>query len=151
MNSPTAPNWSFETLRAYIVAIIDANDQRYDQRFVDSQTAVAAALAAARIAVDAALSAAKEAVLKAEVASDKRFEGVNEFRQTLADQQRTLIPRIEAEQRIGGLEAQIKELKTANSLRIGMQAGAKDSWGYVVGGVGILIAILTYLMRFTKP
>jgi transglutaminase/protease-like cytokinesis protein 3 len=48
-------------------------------------------------AVNAALVAADRAVSKAEAASEKRFDSVNEFRATLADQQRSLMPRMETE------------------------------------------------------
>ena len=89
--------WTISSLKDYMEALIMANDERYSQRFLDSQTAVQAALSAARTAVDAALSAAKEAVAKAEAASDKRFAGVDEFRLTLLDQQRMLMPRMEQE------------------------------------------------------
>jgi hypothetical protein len=41
--------------------------------------------------VGLALSAADKAVLKAETATEKRFESVNEFRQTLSDQTRSFL------------------------------------------------------------
>lgn len=87
--------------------IIDANDRRYEQRFVDSKTAV-----------EAALSAAKEAVIKAEVAADKRFEGVNEFRAALSDQQIRLISRTEVQAILTGLEARIENFKAQADTRI---------------------------------
>ncbi len=46
-------------------------------------------------AVQAALAAAEKAVVKAELASDKRFESVNEFRAQLSDQANTFISRVE--------------------------------------------------------
>ncbi|MEK8108874.1 hypothetical protein NKG94_36460 [Micromonospora sp. M12] len=44
-----------------------------------------------------ALSAADKAVAKSDVATEKRFESVNEFRQTLSDQTKTFIARVEFE------------------------------------------------------
>ena len=140
--------WTFDSVISYILAIIGANDQRYEQRFVDSQTATATALTAARIAVDAALSAAKEAVLKAEGASEKRFEGVNEFRQTLADQQRTLMPRAEAELRMASLEYQIKELKNSDIAFGANRSGMKQMGGIVFGIIGIVFGFVTLLLTF---
>ena len=67
-------------------------------------------------AVAAALAAAKEAVLKAEVSNDKRFESVNEFRNTLKDQQGTYVTRTEL-------------------------------YAWVVGGGGLLLSIMTFIMR----
>jgi len=46
-------------------------------------------------AIQAALAAVKEASLKAEAATEKRFEGVNEFRYQLKDQAATFITRAE--------------------------------------------------------
>ena len=134
-------------LKEFISAIVEANDRRYEQRFKDSQTAV-----------DAALNAAKEAVLKAEDASEKRFEGVNEFRQTLGDQQRTLMPRIEAVQRMETIERSVDELKRSRAVLDGQRAGSKEGWGAVVatiGVVGVIIGIVggivVLAIRFAKP
>jgi hypothetical protein len=65
---------------------IDANDAKYQIQFVDSKEAVLAALVAT-----------KEAINKADVANEKRFDSVNEFRNTLADQQTKLLTRTEYE------------------------------------------------------
>jgi len=115
-----------------LTVLIEANNERYQQRFLDAQTAVNTALSAAEKAVTAALSAAKEAVVKAEVASEKRFEGVNEFRSTLADQQRTLIPRVEAELRLNALEGKFGEAlhsleKKVDTAIASLQATATDN------------------------
>lgn len=128
--------WTFETLLKHLVALIDANDKRYEQRFGDS-----------KIAVDAALSAAKEAVVKAETASEKRFEGVNEFRAALGDQQRTLMPRIEAEVRMNVLDQKIAALEKTATASVGRQAGASNLWGWIAGVVGIALALISLLLR----
>jgi TolA-binding protein len=96
---------------------IDLHFQRVDERFLAQEKAVAAALAAA-----------KEAVAKAEAASEKRFEGVNEFRGTLSDQQRTLMPRAEAEMRMGQMEGRIGKLEQSDIQRIGQQSGSQTVW-----------------------
>ena len=112
---------------------------------MDSQTAVQAALSAARTAVDAALSAAKEAVAKAEAASEKRFEGVNEFRATLSDQQRTLMPRSEQE----SINKSIMEKLSSHEQRFdrltGSKSGVRDLMGYIVAIAGLVIAALTVI------
>lgn len=68
-----------------------------DTAFQAQSTAMSAAFAAADRAVAAALESAEKAVGKAELASERRFEAVNEFRAQLADQAGTFMPRIEAE------------------------------------------------------
>jgi len=72
---------------------------------------------------------------------------VNEFRSTLADQQRTLMPRAEVEvlvnsmnERIAGLKQQIDTLQSERQ-------GIKGGWGYAVGVVGFVLAVLA-LMKF---
>jgi phosphopantetheinyl transferase (holo-ACP synthase) len=126
--------WTLDTLKEHVESLLASNDRRYEQRFKDSGTAV-----------DAALNAAKEAVLKAETASEKRFEGVNEFRGTLSDQQRTLMPRAEAELRMGAIESQLAALTRIGATRTGEQKGGREVWGYLVGGIGILVAVIEYV------
>jgi len=80
-----------------IDAMFSERDKRYEQKFTDLKVALDSAIAERDKSTLAALAAQKEAVNKAEASSEKRFEGVNEFRSTLSDQQRTLMPRAEAE------------------------------------------------------
>ena len=80
--------WTVDTLKEYI-----------QQRFTDQDKAV-----------QSALSAAKEAVNKAETAADKRFEAVNEFRQTLSDQTSTFMSRTEYEAKYDALQKQLDVL-----------------------------------------
>jgi hypothetical protein len=138
---------ALDRLERTIASLMQANDQRYEQRFLDSQTAVGAALSAARTAVDAALSAAKEAVAKAEGASEKRFEGVNEFRAALADQQRNLIPRSEAELRFNSAEARLAVLEKLNSESKGERSGGRETWGYLIGAIGLLLALAGFFYK----
>ncbi len=78
-------------------------DLRYQQRFDAQQKALGDALTAAEKAVNTALASADRAVVKAEGAAEKRFESVNEFRSTLADQAANLLPRAEGEARFSAL------------------------------------------------
>jgi len=94
---PVSSGWTVDTAVAHLLAVIALNDRRYEERFAQAQIALKAALDAQEKAVAAALASADRAVTKAEEASTNRFDAVNEFRATLADQQRTLMPRAEAE------------------------------------------------------
>ncbi len=73
--------------------LLAAADLRYQQRFDAQQEALVAALNAAKESVASALSAADRAVAKAEMASEKRFESVNEFRLQLSDQAAKFVSR----------------------------------------------------------
>ena len=70
--------------RDFLFSLINERDRQYQQRF-DAQEK----------ALTAALSAAKEAVDKANAASEKRFDSVNEFRNSLKDQAAAFLPRNE--------------------------------------------------------
>lgn len=72
----------------------DSRDQLLDERDVTGKLAIAAALASA----DRANS-------KAEAASDKRFDSVNEFRATLDDHQKTLMTKTEGQLQLDGMKS----------------------------------------------
>jgi hypothetical protein len=131
--------WTFETLLRYVIARIDGDARTTEQRFLDHQ-----------VAVDAALNATKEAVLKAEIASEKRFESVNEFHSALSDQQRTLLPRVEAEQRLAQLADRIDKLERAAVAQTGQRAGLRESWGWIVGLVAFVVLLLSLAREFLK-
>jgi hypothetical protein len=78
-----------------------------DQRFETESEARRVALATATAAIQAALSAAETAVNKAEVATEKRFDGVNEFRRALTDQTATFPTRDEVNVRIEAISASV--------------------------------------------
>lgn len=61
-----------------------------------------------RTAITAAFSAAKEADTKALVATEKRFEGVNEFRKAYEDIITKQMPRIESEARFFRIDEKIE-------------------------------------------
>jgi hypothetical protein len=151
-------DWTVETLREYILTLIDANDIRYGQRFeasqsaintalIAQQTAMQTALTAQKLAVDTAQAAADRAVTKAELAAEKRFESVNEFRDTLADQQRTLMPRTEAELLIRQLAEKIDAIQLALSTSSGQKSGASALGGYLVGIAGFATAIIFHFIK----
>jgi len=96
--------WTTEQLRELIESVARERDRRYADTFdslrremaagfAAAKEAVASALAAAKEAVNAAFLAAKEAITKSEIASEKRFESINEFREQLKDQQSTFVTR----------------------------------------------------------
>lgn len=113
--------------RDYLSAIIAERDKQYGQRFDAQEKAVSAALAAA-----------KEAVSKAEGAAEKRFESVNEFRNTLKDQQSGLATRLEVDARFKAMEDKIVALSLTQSQMTASNEGALKLWGLIAGGVGLL-------------
>jgi hypothetical protein len=110
---------------------VDTLKEMVDRRFEDSDKAVQAALVSAEKAVTAALTAAKEAVNKAEIATEKRFESVNEFRGQLADQSSNLLPRAEYASQHKAIEDKIQGLTDRMNLKDGASQGAEITWGKV--------------------
>jgi hypothetical protein len=141
--------WTIDTAMAHMQKRYDdleaLLDERYrtqtkavDAAFSAQQLAMTTALAAAERAVQTALVSAEKAVIKAEAAADKRFEAVNEFRQTLSDQANSFASRDALEASAAGINARVRELTAlvaANSVRIGDQNAnfvtrvEHDSWG----------------------
>lgn len=143
---------------AHILALIAGNDKRYEERFSASQKALELGLAGTKSEISAALAAADRAVAKAEAASEKRFEGVNEFRETLSDQQRTLMPRAEVEVIVKGLEEKIgnarlliDEMRSRERVTDGTSKGVRDGWGFAVGVAGLVLAVVTIIWRLSTP
>lgn len=147
----------FENSQRQQEKILDERDRQYAQRFAAQQEAVAAALQAAKEAVANALSAAKEAVSKAEDASNKRFEGVNEFRNTLSDQAEKFITRDTANARFDGMDVRFKILEektNINSARLdtikALGEGANNLWGYLIGVIGVIMLLGNFVMNYNR-
>jgi hypothetical protein len=88
------------SLREHFEALFAAADRRHDER-----------LATQHEALRVALQSAEKAVLKAEAATERRFEGVNEFRGALNDIVGKMMPRHEADNRFLTLSEKLDELR----------------------------------------
>lgn len=86
-----------EDVRVELIERMDDSDRRYSQRFDAQQSGLLAAL-----------NSAKEAFSKFEDDVTKRFEGVNEFRATLADQATKFITRDTVDARTNGFDQALK-------------------------------------------
>lgn len=100
-------------------------------------------------AMSAALAAAQAAVTKAEVANEKRFESVNEFRAQLADQTRDLLTRREYEANHAALMRRMEVVEKIAARDSGMAAGDADrrersQWSLTTGlaALGVLISLV---------
>jgi hypothetical protein len=123
--------------------IADERDRRYEERFraMDEKTSLA-------------LTASEKAVSKAETATEKRFDAVNEFRGSLSDQTATLLPRAEAEARFKALDAKNEDLKNevsglreSRSSGEGKEKAGQHSIATIFSVLATLIALAT-LMAF---
>jgi hypothetical protein len=135
---PNGESWTLGTLRLYLESLITGNAtnvkalaDRHDDRFSAIEKAVAAALAAA-----------DRATTKAETTSDERFKGVNEFRQTLSDQARDLMPRLETESLMQGLRERIEKLESEKDIEAGHTTGIKDSLAIIVAVISLAATVI---------
>lgn len=122
--------WTIDTLYAHLSGMADERDHRYEQRFLASEKAV-----------QAALTSAKEAVLKAESATEKRFESVNEFRAQLSDQAHSFMPRAEYDARHESLVAATELLASRLDRIEGHSEGLSSGGQYTVMGLAALASI----------
>jgi hypothetical protein len=131
--------WTLATLHAHLLTILDERDKRYGQRFTDLETALRAALAAS-----------EKAINKAEVATERRFESVNEFRTTLSDQAANFITRSEAEAATARNSERIQELMDRINRSEGRGAGLGTGWMYLVGAVGVIATVITIALALGR-
>lgn len=126
--------WTTDSLKEHVEALMNERDRRYEQRFQAQEAAV-----------KAAIHSADRANSKAEAAMEKRFDGVNEFRQTLSDQAGQFITRQEVETMFKPLDSKVDENKDTLKEIVGRASGLHASWGYTVGAVGIVAAVVAVL------
>lgn len=132
-----------------------------------AEKAVAAALAATEKAIDKQERATEMAITKQEIATEKRFEGVNEFRAQQADMIATFARKAEVDARLAAITEKLEtavdrvrddvtaqERRANDSLKSigsrldvikGNSQGAAALWGYAVGAIFLIIAVITFM------
>jgi hypothetical protein len=120
--------WTIDTALAHLLALREADDRRYEQRF----------------------EAQGVALLKTETALERRFEGVNEFRATLADQQGRFIAKSEVDEMRRALEARTVDLKERLDALTAERKGIVGGWGYAVGVAGLVALAVSLAVTFMK-
>lgn len=145
-----------------------ADDMRrlLDERYATQTKALDAAFKAAEQAVAVALANAEKATGKAELAAERRFESVNEFRKALADQTATFLPRPEYDtahaalaERVTGLSDRLSALELRLTSRLdrgeGSEAGASGqrnetrlNAGAVIGIALFLLSLITFVILY---
>src|ERR1039458_4211811 len=88
-------------------------DRRYEDRFKGAEDKVALALSAQKELNTVVQAAADKAITKSEEAQSAYNQRSNEFRQSLDDQNRIQLPRVEADSRFTSLEGKLTDKTTA--------------------------------------
>jgi hypothetical protein len=114
-------------LYVHLSRVIDDLERRVGDRFQasDKQNSLA-------------LAASDKAVEKAELASEKRFDGANEFRQTLADQAKEFVAKSSLDDLRDKLNMVVSRIDRMESKGQGLASG----WGYLVAGIATLALII---------
>ena len=134
-----ASGWTVDTLAVFMQRQIDDMWRALDERSSQQGTAVRDAL-----------QAAEKAVTKAEVAAERRFEAVNEFRGQLSDQAGTFMPRSEADVRFGALTKDISELKKNSDESHGRGAGIDKVWAFLVAAILAAGGVVSIIVSVTR-
>lgn len=134
------------SLREYLTSLIDAAEKRSDARFD-----------AMKQTVETAFSNSQTAITKAEEATEKRFEGVNEFRAALSDQAVNFVNRTTLDAMVEKLENQIDRnrqdldsLAKRIDVREGEIQGSKITIGNLIAIVTVAAAILGIIVVFSS-
>jgi hypothetical protein len=138
------------SLREYVALMIKGVEERADIKFTAMQDAVASAFANSQRAID-----------KADEATEKRFEGVNEFRAALSDQATRFVTSETLAAMDEKLQASIQRnrddlsaLGRRMDLREGQSTGTRLTTGVIVtvttiaiALIGLIVVLANYLAR----
>lgn len=173
MTTPVVPDWTLHTLKSYFEAIlreqrqatemasterekaaqilreglahqIDSGDRALEHHIQEQVRQIRTIIDMGSAQVRAAFDASEKAILKAEVATERRFESVNEFRAQLASQTASFMPREVAEARLAEIATKVEETTRRLDTTQGKSAGISATVGLMiaVSSVGIAIVVV---------
>jgi hypothetical protein len=111
-----------------VISAGEVNDEKFTsiaKQFAERDTRTEQTSRDNKVAIDAALQAQKEAVAKSEVGFTKQIDNILTLISTQQD----------------GAKVQIDDLKNRVGLIEGRSKGVGDSWGYVVGAIGMALGV----------
>ena len=102
---------------------------------------------AAKEGVNAAMASAEKAILKAETATEKRFDSVNEFRQAMRDQQETFANKSETNMRLEDLAKRLDRVTSGMELSNGRSTGIERAALLVSWVLTFAVAVAAIIWR----
>jgi len=150
MADPTEPcsphGWTLDTLEKFLSDKISALDRFCNTSFIQQKERV-----------DMALAASDKAITKAEQTTEKRFEGVNEFRAALSDQAQLMLTRTEyqaSQQTMNARIAMTAEALTKLEARLVGKHEGVGGIGSIVIGVAValssLVSVAALIITLTR-
>lgn len=160
---PTKPTPG-PTLQSYVETRLDLMAERMDElkgqiadRANEMRLALDGKLEEINLRYQQRFEAQQIAILKSETATEKRLEGVNEFRQTLSDQTINLMTRVEAMALINSLTEKIDDTKnrviTIESVKLGgkeQKDGMSQTAQIIATIIGILVPASVLIVAMSK-
>jgi hypothetical protein len=136
-------------LRVYVESLLAAKDKLDTERerlWQERDRRYEEALKAMKEATSAAFSASQKAIDLASAANERSADASNEIRGAMLDQQAKLMPRSEAEAILARNAADIKSVTDRLNVSSGRGIGIKDSYGWLAGLAGGLLAFFALLL-----
>ena len=131
--------FTVDTIKVYFEHRLEALDRTYAEQVEQ-----------VRREVKAALAASDKAITKQELAAEKRFESVNEFRAQLADQSNTFMPREVADATFAAILSRLNAIENFQAKESGKGVGAADLRVWALAAItflGGLVVLANYLAR----
>lgn len=122
---------------------IAALDRLTDEKFVT----ISAMMKFQADKVELALAASDKADDKATLAYEKRFESVNEFRDTLSDQAANLVGRNEYNATVKALTDKLAVVTERLDKSEGKGVGLNAGWIYLIGAITVMGVLITILLQ----
>lgn len=119
----------------------EVHDQKFegiDTRFQERDERSAQSAIDSRISLDAALAAAKEAVSEQNAANAKAIAKSEDATQKQIDSNKTLM-----DTSLKSLQDQIVVIRENQAERAGQSHGLNAGWGYLIGAIGLISAIIS--------
>ena len=131
--------WNVESLYRHFASLIETANRSTDQRFIDQEKAVKAALASAETAVN-----------KAEYNSEKWRDSANEWRQAMDDREVKFLPRTEYTSAHQALIDRIGAAETRITKNEGLGAGLKQGWGILVAAAAFIMTLIGIFLALKR-
>lgn len=136
-----------QILREGLVQQIASGDSALELHIADQVQQIQTVISMGSEQVNAAFASSKEAILKAETATERRFESVNEFRAQLNSQTQSFMPREVAEAKLAEVNKKVDELTARINTGQGKSAGVTASIGLMIAVSGVALAIVVVFVN----
>jgi hypothetical protein len=137
------PDWDFLTLKEYFDTILDERINAYNKQIEATKEHFNVILNERNEKLNLLFEQMNRAVSKAEAATERRFEAVNEFRAQLADQARAFMPRLEYEASYVNVDQRINNLKEKIDRIESTKQGGNATWTYVFASASLIALIIS--------